>query len=361
MLLSLWRQVVDEKFIVGHLPRLSDVSTFSWHAPYTFLSHVYFLPISTVVYLITIFSIQRLMKSRKPFRLQKLITLHNVILCIWSLLMFIGGLNGFVQIYQRQGFSRLFCTSASEVAQGELVFWTWVYYLSKFYELLDTVIVVLRKTRLTFLHVFHHSVVIYMVYSWLEAHLVFHGWAMLANTFIHVFMYYYYARCSMGRKWISIDNVVSVKWNRKRYVVEVQQKNGKPKIFTGIDPSLELKNIIQRQAKEDEAIQKENVVVVRGDELRKEWKSLNGQDSSARFSLQTFSPFWKSYLTWMQIFQFAVSFLLSGQFVYYFVKYDGDCVGVDALLFTLVCNFVFLLLFSRFYVSTYMQSKVKTQ
>lgn len=107
------------------------------------------------------------------------------------------------------------------------------YYLSKFYELFDTVILVLKKVSqsyyykeltvlkkpIIFLHWYHHAIVILMVWTWIEYGIVFsryyHGslagqfnyysLGMLANTLVHVFMYYYYYLAARGKSvWFKV-------------------------------------------------------------------------------------------------------------------------------------------------------------
>ncbi|CAL8249283.1 unnamed protein product [Merluccius merluccius] len=77
----------------------------------------------------------------------------------------------------------------------------WLYYFSKFIEMLDTVFFVLRKknSQVTFLHVYHHSI---MPFTWwfgvrfsAGGMGTFH--AML-NSVVHVIMYTYYGLTALG-------------------------------------------------------------------------------------------------------------------------------------------------------------------
>jgi len=53
---------------------------------------------------------------------------------------------------QRDGVAALFCTSQVQQLRGRLYYGLYVYYLSKYYELLDTIILVLKKVRSTCIH-----------------------------------------------------------------------------------------------------------------------------------------------------------------------------------------------------------------
>ncbi|KAK3264660.1 hypothetical protein CYMTET_26613 [Cymbomonas tetramitiformis] len=113
--------------------------------------------------------------------------------------MFIGAGYEAVQEYARNGSSLfLVCISPGFQPRGPLYFWSYVYYLSKFYELIDTAVLILRGKGLNFLHVFHHASVILMAYLWLECAQSLQTIALMTNTFIHVIMYSYYFLCSIG-------------------------------------------------------------------------------------------------------------------------------------------------------------------
>lgn len=78
------------------------------------------------------------------------------------------------------------------------------YYISKFVEFTDTMFFVLRKknSQVTTLHVIHHGVMPMSVWFGVRftpgGHSTFFG---LLNTFVHIFMYTYYAIAAMGPKY----------------------------------------------------------------------------------------------------------------------------------------------------------------
>lgn len=77
----------------------------------------------------------------------------------------------------------------------------WLYYFSKFIEMLDTVFFVLRKKpkQITFLHVFHHSI---MPFTWWFGVRFSPGglgtFHALLNCIVHVIMYTYYLLSALG-------------------------------------------------------------------------------------------------------------------------------------------------------------------
>lgn len=160
------------------------VDSFEWHFGKTGGSSLPFLATSIAGYLTVIFSLQLLLRQRKTaVPLGSLPAIHNLILCIGSLIMFLGALEATISsslLWLREGSSKsayltaktgyhwLLCFPVDTLPRGRIFFWSYIYYLSKFYELLDTVILVLRKKPLSFLHVYHHSFVVIMCWLWLQ-------------------------------------------------------------------------------------------------------------------------------------------------------------------------------------------------
>jgi fatty acid elongase 3 len=126
---------------------------------------------------------------------------HNLMLCGISLLMFVAAV---VEVAKRvvaeNSCAYMFCESLDTKPNGALFFWSYVYYLSKYYELLDTVLQLLkgRPPPHFFLHVYHHAAVLVMAWAWLEYAQTLQYVGLLFNTGVHVVMYYYYFRRVMG-------------------------------------------------------------------------------------------------------------------------------------------------------------------
>mmetsp|Transcript_49723 Transcript_49723/g.127898 ORF Transcript_49723/g.127898 Transcript_49723/m.127898 type:complete len:310 (-) Transcript_49723:273-1202(-) len=172
----------------------------SWQEGELPLTSVYSVAATAVLYLLFIFSLKLIMSCRSPFELVTIGRLHNLILSVWSLYMCIGmGISAW-KLFTLHGFRATFCLSdhpdyADKEGEytGGIAYWMYMFFLSKYYELFDTVLLVLKKKQLKFIHVYHHAIVGSMVYSWLRAGAVPYAiGAVLWNTFIHVFMYYYY-------------------------------------------------------------------------------------------------------------------------------------------------------------------------
>jgi GNS1/SUR4 family len=116
-----------------------------------------FTSLTTVVtvvstYLSLLFSISRVMKEFKPIRLEKLFIIHNVLLCISSLLLLLAIGPIIAKTIYDKGLDHAIC--AKEMAYNPyLNFLYYINYLMKFWELGDTLFLVFRKKNLEFLHV----------------------------------------------------------------------------------------------------------------------------------------------------------------------------------------------------------------
>ncbi|XP_059200582.1 elongation of very long chain fatty acids protein 1a [Centropristis striata] len=142
----------------------------------------------------------RLMANRKPLHLNKAMIVYNLVMV---------SLNGYI-VYEflMSGWATTFTWRCDLVDYSSspqalrLVRVCWMFYFSKYIELLDTVFFVLRKkqSQITFLHVFHHS---FMPWSWWWGITLtpaagmgtFHA---MVNAIVHVIMYFYYLLSAAG-------------------------------------------------------------------------------------------------------------------------------------------------------------------
>lgn len=173
-------------------------------------------PVAAILlYLATIFSLQRYMRFRPPVKLRVLTFLHNVFLCLLSAAMALGVVVEVVRMFLSPtpigAVREALCDLSLSSMRGRLGWWMYIFYLSKFYELADTVIMVLKKRPLNFLHVYHHCIVLPLFYVYMSTSMVLQWILVIANSSVHVAMYYYYAMSAIGRK---------VWW--KKYITQAQ-------------------------------------------------------------------------------------------------------------------------------------------
>lgn len=185
---------VDKEFVPEWSPNI-DPRT----ASLPLVGNYYAVIIILVVYLLLVFLGPVWMRNRPAFKLERPMQAYNILLTLLSLYMLIelplaGYANRLSPICSpvSHGFSE------NEVRLARVV---WLYYFSKFIELLDTVFMVLRKktSQITFLHVFHHTFIV--VLWWIVAAYLPGGISYclpIANTFVHVCMYSYYFLATLG-------------------------------------------------------------------------------------------------------------------------------------------------------------------
>jgi len=180
--------------------QLLEFNEFQWNYGKTPFSHIQVPVIVSITYLIALYSLQSYMKERKPYILKIPTFLHNVFLTILSLVMFVGTAYGASLKYKSQGFwAGLVCEQEVEPIRGPLFYWSYIFYLSKFYELIDSFLLVLKKKPLIFLHVFHHTVMPFVCWAGLEGKWCMALWtSAFWNSMVHVVMYYYYSVSTIG-------------------------------------------------------------------------------------------------------------------------------------------------------------------
>jgi len=143
------------------------------------------------------------MENRKAWNLRWALILWNLGLTIASVFMFVGMFVPVLKFLIDKGFNQLVCMPDRELYFGIPFFCCWLFALSKYGELIDTVFIILRKRPLHFIHWYHHTTV--LVYTWFSLVVMTPPGALFAvvNTFVHSIMYFYYflAACGSRPSW----------------------------------------------------------------------------------------------------------------------------------------------------------------
>uniref|UniRef100_A0A8R1E084 Elongation of very long chain fatty acids protein n=1 Tax=Caenorhabditis japonica TaxID=281687 RepID=A0A8R1E084_CAEJA len=145
----------------------------------------------TIAYLVLIFAIKRLMRDRKPFDLSFFLMFWNNFLAFFSIYGSWVLMPVMWQQIQSLGLYGCGCEGLSRMPPNAeyLMFLTVV---SKAFELIDTIFLVLRKRPLIFLHWYHHvATFLFFAFTYPTLSSQVRVGAIV-NLFVHAFMYTYY-------------------------------------------------------------------------------------------------------------------------------------------------------------------------
>jgi len=174
------------------------VSKFEFEEGKTPFAHTEVALSASFVYLGVIFGLRQYMKDKNPMQLKTFAIVHNTNMLIISFVCFIGLSYGIMEKWLRSGMEGLLCDAAGkESGNGPLYFWLYIFWLSKMYEFLDTVLIVLKKGKLAFLHVYHHWITSMLCFWCLYYRMPSQWIGCVLNALVHVPMYAYYLMCSL--------------------------------------------------------------------------------------------------------------------------------------------------------------------
>ncbi|KAI5186831.1 hypothetical protein NEHOM01_1732 [Nematocida homosporus] len=122
---------------------------------------------------------------------------HNLFMSVFSLVVFLHTFPVIWRGFWNRSFHD-FVLDADKQLWGELANWIWVFYISKYYEIVDTAIIFAGGKKCTFLQMYHHAGAI--VACWLiSLSESYSAWIwVVLNSFIHSLMYLYYAATVVG-------------------------------------------------------------------------------------------------------------------------------------------------------------------
>ncbi|CAL1531110.1 unnamed protein product [Lymnaea stagnalis] len=158
----------------------------------------------------------RLMSGRDPVQLGHVLSVYNLTLVALSAYMaYEFCMSAYLAGYSLGCQMVDFSTNPLALRMARVC---WLYYISKYTETADTIFFILRKktNQLTFLHVYHHSTMIFI--WWINAKYVPGGLVFFhatLNCFVHVIMYSYYGLAALG------PSLQPYLW-WKKYVTKVQ-------------------------------------------------------------------------------------------------------------------------------------------
>ncbi|KAL6521994.1 hypothetical protein OROMI_031871 [Orobanche minor] len=180
------------------------ISQYEWTPDQTPGASIFFLSTTVVVYLsLTLLLHQFPVLPTLPSAVLRLAAAaHNIVLCLLSLIMAVGGTLSILHQTPPENLTWSVCFPAGATApRGPTFFWAHVFYFSKILEFVDTLLILLsgsRSRRLSFLHVYHHAVVVVMCYTWVAAPQSLFPVGVVTNASVHVLMYAYYLLSALG-------------------------------------------------------------------------------------------------------------------------------------------------------------------
>ena len=182
------------------LPFLGTLeSKFNSDGAIKWLNDTLHIPVAAIcIYLVLVYVGRKWMANRKPYNLKRPLFLWNVLLAVFSILGTTNSLPSLVKAVFKYGIPYTACKS-EVLWNPHICIWGFCYVLSKILELGDTFFIVLRKSRLIFLHWYHHVTIV--VISWYSFGKGISGqlhWFGSVNYFVHSIMYSYYALAAGG-------------------------------------------------------------------------------------------------------------------------------------------------------------------
>ena len=131
-----------------------------WHAQ----NWIICIPIA-IAYMISVYYGTQFMKNRKPYNLRYLLGVWSAVLGVFSILGSYYLLPEIISKLYNDGFHKAACDNSYR-SNKDYMFWAWLFTWSKVLEFGDTVFIILRKQKLTFLHWYHHAMTVVCVFAY---------------------------------------------------------------------------------------------------------------------------------------------------------------------------------------------------
>lgn len=175
--------VTNDKFIPSQFEFTAGKYPLTTLNPVLFTISLYYLVIFGGDYIFKKFKI-------KPFVLNGLFQVHNLLLTTISLSLLILMLEQLIPIIYNHGLFYAICDDGAWTQP--LITLYYLNYLTKFCEFFDTLFLVVKQKKLTFLHTYHHGATALLCYTQLIGKTPISWVPITLNLAVHVLMYWYY-------------------------------------------------------------------------------------------------------------------------------------------------------------------------
>ncbi|KAK4584379.1 hypothetical protein RGQ29_022204 [Quercus rubra] len=172
--------------------------THSWGSTWSFLftSIALYLTLSTLLHLL----LGLILKPGRPVPLGPIPAIHSLSMSLISATIFAGTLlSAASEIRETRWFWRrsktpfqwLLCFPLGTRPSGRVFFWSYLYYLTRFFHMLRTFFTILRRRRLASFQLFNHSILTFTSFLWLEFSQSFQVLSIILTTSVYSVVYGY--------------------------------------------------------------------------------------------------------------------------------------------------------------------------
>lgn len=177
----------------------SIFTEFEFASGVTPFTHVNYPLFTVICYCIGIPLLERIMKGRKSPPLKYILVLHNLFLSAISAFVAIFMISVLLSFMEEKNYNlfHIYCSLTHFDQKGSLTLIYYINHLLKYYELLDTIFLVLKHKPLTFLHSYHHPATLVLTWVQLVDSTGVQWVVILLNLFVHTVMYFYYFMASV--------------------------------------------------------------------------------------------------------------------------------------------------------------------
>ncbi|KAJ1988450.1 hypothetical protein GGI25_005271 [Coemansia spiralis] len=137
-------------------------------------------------------------KRAQSVAFKRLVIAHNIALAVFSLWTLVSMSSGVISNISSLGWYEGLCDRKFSLWNDKLFRFSYYFYLSKYYEFVDTLIILYKGRRASTLQMYHHAGAVITMWSGCYYLAVPIAFFVIVNSAIHTWMYTFYALTAAG-------------------------------------------------------------------------------------------------------------------------------------------------------------------